>query len=314
VNVASGAVLALLSFLTSSLFLRLFTPLAKRWRWVDAAGQDPLKPHPDDTPWIGGLGICAGFLVAACGWAVWSRAGAWALALGGGAALCAALLGLLDDQRNLAVRIRLAAEVGIGAALGALGPWTGLLSLPGDSLAFGILTCAFVVGAVNAVNMQDGIDGHAGGLTLVSAAGLAVVGYLSGDPLLWAWGLALVGAISGFLLFNLPPASLFMGDNGSYFLGVVLAALSLRAGFSHPSAALGVLGATLLIGVPVIDAALAIVRRVARRSSPTGGDRDHYYDLLKRRLLSDWRVIAVGCALQLLVVGAGVLVLRGSLQ
>jgi UDP-GlcNAc:undecaprenyl-phosphate GlcNAc-1-phosphate transferase len=123
-----------------------------------------------------------------------------------------------------------------------------------------------------------------------------------------AVALALGGALVGFLVYNLPPASVFMGDNGSYFLGFLSASLALILTVEGGTTR-HVIGGVLMVGVPVFDAALAVGRRLSRGVSPFRGDRGHFYDYLAMRGLPIPAVTAIGWAIQLISVGSGLMLL-----
>lgn len=301
----------LLALAVSTLAVALLARAARRHSWVDRAGDDPLKIHGGETPVLGGLGIAAGTLaglglvarflpdLGALRWALpWTILGAGLLACG---------LGLRDDLAGLRPRTRLLVEIALGLGVGGilltLGPASGLP--PALIVALAVF---YTVGGINAVNMQDGLDGLAGTLALLSCLGFVAAGRELGLLPLAVLALALGAAIAGFLLHNAPPATIFMGDNGSYLLGLLLAAQALLVLLAHPTLA-GLAASVLLIGLPVLDAALAILRRLRRGVSPLTGDRDHLYDHLARRF-STPRVVALCALLQAVLVLAAVALLR----
>jgi UDP-GlcNAc:undecaprenyl-phosphate/decaprenyl-phosphate GlcNAc-1-phosphate transferase len=162
----------------------------------------------------------------------------------------------------------------------------------------------YVVGAMNAVNMLDGLDGMAGGVALIGCAGFGVVGVQLGQRLTVALALALGGSLAAFLVYNYHPASVFMGDNGSYFVGFMIATMALLLLFARGSWR-SIPGTVLLVGMPVFDAGFAIVRRLRRGVSPFSGDRSHFYDYLAGRGLSTRAVAVVSYALQTCSVSLG---------
>lgn len=290
------------AFAVSAAMIALLKRLAPALGLLDNPGRDPLKIHRRPIPLIGGPGMIAGVLVGVTTSARTSSDG-WRLAAVLLPALCVAAIGIRDDRRPLPPLTRLLAEIGSAAAAVLLASASGLTS-SADPLWL-VLAAVYIVGSINAVNMQDGLDGYAGVLMLISALGCAGVAVATDGRIVAQSAFALSGAIAGFLIFNLPPASVFMGDSGSYFLGFVVAAFALVL-----SASVGTVtafaGGVLMIGVPVLDAAAAIVRRFAAGRSPMAGDRGHLYDLLLQRGLAPRHVVAIGAAVQALVVGAGV--------
>lgn len=243
--------------------------LAHRWGVLDRPG--PLKPHDQAVPYLGGLGVmvalAAGLLASPHGMS-WESARTLVPLVG------ALALGLVDDVTVLHVTPRLAVEVCLGGAVawavGADSPWS----------ALGVVL--FTVVMINAMNFLDGIDGLAAGVTLVAGAGFAAVGPASSAGL----AAATAGAAAGFLVFNRPPARVFLGDAGSYALGTVLAVLAcarLQEGsetFGPLAVALSVLA---LLGVPLAEVGSTVVRRLVQRRPLTAGDRDHLYDRLVQR-------------------------------
>jgi UDP-GlcNAc:undecaprenyl-phosphate GlcNAc-1-phosphate transferase len=153
----------------------------------------------------------------------------------------------------------------------------------------------------NAVNLLDGLDALAAGVCAVSAVGFAIV--LDGN---WATvAVALAGALGGFLVWNRPPARIYLGDAGSYFLGTALAILLARAWSPEEPVALGA-GALLFVAVPVADMTIAIVRR-ARAGRPLFvGDRGHVYDQLVDRRWAAPAVALLCIAVQAGFTAAGV--------
>jgi UDP-GlcNAc:undecaprenyl-phosphate GlcNAc-1-phosphate transferase len=305
------------AFLVCMLAIPLFKRTAARWRLIDDAGADPLKIHSAPIPFVGGLGIVAGSLLSLL--MIVSRLGeyskgmVWILLLG----LSAAALGFCDDRFNVRPSLRLVVEIAIGWAFAVAGSVTGLfagtLSRTADwdassYIAMILLVIFFVAGAINAINMQDGMDGLAGGVALISCLGFAFVGLSLDQFLIFALALSLGGSLAAFLIYNFHPASVFMGDNGSYFLGFMLAAMALIS-VSASGNAMKLVGGALMIGAPVFDAAFAIIRRVARGISPLAGDRSHFYDYLAKRGLPVRKVALVSYALQTGFVSLGAFIL-----
>jgi UDP-GlcNAc:undecaprenyl-phosphate GlcNAc-1-phosphate transferase len=149
---------------------------------------------------------------------------------------------------------------------------------------------------VNAVNLLDGLDGLAAGVAAVSAAGFAII--LDGDARLIAAGVS--AALAGFLLWNRPPARIYLGDAGSYLVGVALAvlvAVPLGEGGSFATVA----AAGLLVAVPVADTSIAVVRRWRAHRPLLVGDRGHVYDQLVDRRWTPARATVACVAAQALL-------------
>lgn len=260
--------------------------------WLDAS-QSSRKVHVRPVPRLGGVGLVAGFLVAAVATVVsWPRAAEFLLGerlalvvIGGG--VCIALLGLADDFYNVRARHKLLVQLAVALGAWALGvrvEWLdapfglpqdlGLLSLP--------ITVFWIVGVINAMNLIDGLDGLAAGVALIAALVCLGLAIAAGDVGAAVLSTALAGALAGFLLFNFNPASIFMGDTGSMFLGFVLAVLSLRTSANVPGAA-SVLVPVVTLGLPVADTLLAMTRRAAMGRPVFSADKEHIHHRVMRR-------------------------------
>lgn len=253
-------------------------PICRRWairlQIVDRPG--PLKTHRAPVPYLGGVAVYAGLGIGPI------AAGRAELLIPYAGAL---ILGVFDDVRSLAPRTRLAAEVLIGLVAGYLVP---------GSLLVALGTWVLVVVLLNAVNLLDGQDGLAAGAALVSAAAFAILG---GDA--QPVGLALAGALGAFLVFNAPPARMYLGDGGAYLIGTVLATLPALTEHGTTDWAVWI-GVPLIVGLPLADTVIAILRRSRARRPLFAGDRSHVYDQLVDR---GWRV-ETSTALCVVVQGA----------
>ena len=253
--------------------------------------------HPDEerhlhaapTPRLGGLAMLLGFVVAVVvfGGQVQSR---WPiLAVAGVVTLAMAV----DDIVDLVWWQKLIVVVGAGVAFYVLGISITSVDLPGGHLVqLGLLalpvTVLWVSGMQVSVNFMDGADGVAAGVVAIVAlvAMLAAINRIvvpgdlqSGVVVLSA---ALMGVCLGFLVFNLPPARTFMGDTGSHFLGVVIAAITI-VGIAKVTVGLSILVPLIALGLPISDTAWAIVRRGRAGVSPTTPDARHLHHRLQAR-------------------------------
>ena len=303
------------AFLISLIAIWFFKRFASKWAWVDAAGVDPLKIHAAPTPFVGGFGISFGSLAALLLYACQQASYLNRVLLIVGLGIGVALLGWSDDRFTVKPRVRLMIELvaGVGLAMGgfAFGLFPKPTMILSNSITYAVAAAFIVfvvVGAINAVNMQDGMDGLAGGVTLLSCIGFAWVGMYLEMWLVMILACGLGAALLAFLFYNFHPASVFMGDNGSYFVGFMVATLALTVSFARGEVR-SLAGSILLIGVPVFDAAFAIARRMRRGVSPFTGDRSHFYDYLAKRGLTTRQVAGVSYALQTLFVGLGILLI-----
>jgi UDP-GlcNAc:undecaprenyl-phosphate GlcNAc-1-phosphate transferase len=231
--------------------------VALRRGFVDRPG--PLKTHRAPVPYLGGVAVFLGLVV---GPATSNRP--WVLV----PYALALALGVTDDIRPTSPSTRLAGQLVIAVAAG--------LVVPGP-VGGRIGTAVLVVVLMNAVNLLDGQDALASGACLLSAVAFAVLG---GDA--QPVGLALGGALAAFLVFNAPPARMYLGDGGAYLIGAVLATLpSLTAGATSVWPVW--IATPLLVALPLADTGIAVIRRVRERRPLLLGDRSHVYDALVDR-------------------------------
>ncbi|MBE0545466.1 MAG: undecaprenyl/decaprenyl-phosphate alpha-N-acetylglucosaminyl 1-phosphate transferase [Verrucomicrobia bacterium] len=221
-------------------------------------------------------------------------------------------LGLWDDLKPLGARKKLLGQVvisGVACAFGLqIGNVTGVFGGSYQLFWIGpVLSVLWLVGLTNLINLIDGIDGLAGGIALMLMALLVYVGnsWQLGFPLLAA--AAMVGALVGFLRFNFPPAKIYMGDGGAYFLGFLIGALSLIN--SHKGSVMAALLAPLFaLALPVLDVTLAIVRRALKGLPLFRADRGHLHHKLVNSGLTRTRAVLVlyGISVVFLLMAFGV--------
>jgi UDP-GlcNAc:undecaprenyl-phosphate GlcNAc-1-phosphate transferase len=252
------------------------------------------KQHEVPTPRAGGLALYAAILVTFGVLALvplpvgGSPARAiWVIVALGGLML---LVGLYDDIRGLSPRAKLAAQTAIALVAWAAGfrilaGW----SYDGAGVTLGVLsipvTVLWIVGVTNAFNLIDGLDGLAAGIALFATIALAITSLLTGPTDALVLLAVLAGATAGFLRYNFNPASIFLGDSGSLFLGSALALLSIHA--SHKStAALAIAVPIVALGLPMLDTTLVVIRRLVSRQSILKADRRHIHHVLLERGLS----------------------------
>jgi UDP-GlcNAc:undecaprenyl-phosphate GlcNAc-1-phosphate transferase len=263
---------------------------AKRARLFD--GPDARKVHSGNIPRVGGLAIFLSVVVAlgavqllARDVDFGTRGTGLRIVLAGGAAVF--LVGLWDDIRSLRASTKLVLQVAIAVAVYAGGlrvetlalPFVGVVHFgPIVSLAF---TLVWLVGITNAFNLIDGLDGLAGGAAMFALTTMFVVGSINGRPGAALVTIVVAGATLGFLVYNFNPASIFLGDSGSLFLGFTLAGLGLLS--SQKSQTIVAVAIPIVsLGLPVLDTMLAIVRRFLRGQPIFMADRGHIH----HRLLS----------------------------
>lgn len=285
----------LIGFLITVTFTVLLTPIVRKmalqYGWVDRPdGQRKL--HARTIPAVGGIAIAAGVGVGL----TYLHGVQSLLPFGfelpppilwiGALAMVAA--GFYDDTRGLGFKGKFVVQVFAAYTLLYAGyrvDLTGLLSLGEDPYVHALIsipvTVLWIVGIINAVNLMDGLDGLAAGLVLIAFACLALVFGLNGQPGLVMIAVIMGGALVGFLLYNFNPASIFMGDSGSMFLGYMLATYALE-GRGHADPGLALLVPAVALGLPLLDTTLSIARRALERKAVFAPDSDHIHHRLVR--------------------------------
>ena len=230
---------------------------------------EPGKVHRSPTPYLGGVSIAVAAVLCALlvpGWE--SEAEDAVLILG--AAVMVSLAGLFDDVRGMGPLPRLGVEVVAALLAVAAGA---RVQLFGEALDIIVSVVALVI-LTNSFNLLDNMDSAAGAIAATIATALAVTALLEGQMLVGGVAVVVASASLGFLVYNWHPASIFMGDTGSLFLGFLLAviALKLRTGVGHfPSA----VAAVLLVAPAVLDTALVVISRVRAKRPIYVGGTDH---------------------------------------
>ena len=273
-----------------------------------------VKTHKEPVAYLGGVGLLAGLTIGTLAGiyllgtdAAFPREVRWLLGILAGAALVCAV-GLADDILDLRPHQKMLGQVLAGGILLAVGINPNLqqvakplgLSLPAqmESILDILVVTFFVLGATNSLNLLDGLDGLCAGVTaiitlalLVLAVHLATWGFSdSGDPVRIVICLGLVGAVCGFLPFNRHPARIFMGDAGSMLLGFVAAALMIL--FAERVVRWW-LASVIVFGLPILDTAVAVARRLLNHRPLFISDRGHIYDQMIDRGIPLKRTVAL---------------------
>jgi len=279
------------TFLTSGLVALLATPLyiifAKRRGIVDKPGAR--KVHRKAMPTTGGIVMWVAFLVGIL--FAFNSAPLFmkpftdrmaGLTLG---AFIIILLGLYDDIKGISPKGKLAGQVLAAIALMGYGfviteltnPFgTGKLMLGIFSIPF---TLIWIVGVTNAMNLSDGLDGLAAGISGIVVIFILAAALKQGNFVVAFLALALAGSALGFLPYNFSPARIFMGDTGSMFLGFALSAIAIE-GYQKSTAIVTLLVPIIALAVPIMDTALSILRRSVRKSKVFTADKEHIHHKL----------------------------------
>ncbi|WP_417384363.1 MraY family glycosyltransferase [Gimesia sp.] len=281
--------------------------LAPRWGLIDQPAQR--KVHVTPTPLGGGVGIWMGVIIPiVCAQLVvllivkWDFNPTWIpaeliphlngvlyrseqlwMVLGGGTVL--AVMGLLDDKLNISWKPRLLIQLlvagglvwgGIRGTLFIQQPWIGML-----------LTVAWIIVLVNSLNFLDNMDGLTSGIGLIAAVLFALIMLrYTGEPRWLVAGVLLIlaGSIAGFLCHNWPPAKIFMGDSGSYFIGLILSTMTILGTF-YPGATSNtetvmsrhvILAPLCILAIPLYDFCTVMIIRLKEGRSPFHADKSHF--------------------------------------
>jgi len=280
-------------YLGSALLALMTTPIAiwtaRRINAVDVPGVRAVHTRP--IPRIGGVAVFVSSMLMigsvllldnVIGQAF--RTVQWELTALLSGATCIFLVGLADDLRSLPARVKFAAEVVATILLCGAGIQITSLHLTDEIVVrFGVLSCPltllWVVGVTNAVNLSDGLDGLAAGVSAVACAVIAFFAIYSENALMAVFMLALLGSLTGFLFFNFNPARTFLGDCGSLFLGFTIASSSVMC-LTKSAAVVGLALPVLALGIPIFDTFLAMLRRFLERRSLFSPDRSHFHHRL----------------------------------
>ena len=277
----------LLSMLVAMIFSFLMTPVVKTFAYKVGAidvPRDSRRMHTVPTPRLGGLAIFIGFMISTLLF-VPVTSEMKSILLG---AVVIVVLGVVDDSLALPAKVKFVVQIAAalipalnGVAIQAFSNpnifsknlyWVlGNLSLP--------FTVLWIVAVTNSVNLIDGLDGLANGVSTISATTMLVIALLLGETDVSIVLAALVGACVGFMPYNLNPAKMFMGDTGAMFLGYILATMSIQGLFKY-YAVISFVVPFLILGLPIFDTSFAFFRRIAHGQSPMHPDREHIHHRL----------------------------------
>jgi UDP-GlcNAc:undecaprenyl-phosphate GlcNAc-1-phosphate transferase len=290
-----------LAFLFSLYLTPLFRQAALKFGIIDKP-QGPLKKHAEPVPYLGGLAVYLSFLLATGSIYQYSREVLGILLAGA----IIVILGLIDDLGVLSPRVKLLGQFIAACVLVKASIYIKLTILP---VWVAIpLTLLWVMAITNAFNLIDIMDGLASGVGAIAALVLVIVNYQSGRELVVPLSIALAGSLLGFLRYNFKPARIYLGDAGSLFVGLMLAALSMNGAYTRVSL-LGAVAPILILGVPIFDMLLVIYIRFRRGIPIMQGSPDHFaLRLRKWRLSVEATVLSSYVAAALLGVLALVLI------
>jgi UDP-N-acetylmuramyl pentapeptide phosphotransferase/UDP-N-acetylglucosamine-1-phosphate transferase len=307
--------LAVTAFLISLLLTQRFCDPSSRFHILDQPNDRSLHTRP--TPRSGGLAILSAVYACSIASIYWlGRSPDSAYGWIGGASFLVAAVSYVDDRLTLPSGLRFIVHTLAAACIVFGGFVINSLALPGLELHLPywigvIFTLLFVVWMLNLYNFMDGMDGFAGGMAVIGFGSFAFLGWLEGNEYFWALNLIVAAAAGGFLVFNFPPARIFMGDIGSSTLGFLAAAMSVWAvhGLVIP------LWVAVLVFSPfIVDATVTLIRRLWRGEKIWQAHKTHYYQRLvqsgwghKKTVLWEYAIM-LGCGFtSIMIIHASVL-------
>jgi UDP-GlcNAc:undecaprenyl-phosphate GlcNAc-1-phosphate transferase len=276
--------LIIFSFLAAFVATPLIGRVATHTGFIDEP--KPHKMHVRPMPLLGGLAIYIALCVALFQVDFSSE---WLpmLAVAIGATLLM-LVGLWDDRRGIAPRVKILAQVGAALLVTAAGVRVDLTPWPAVNI---LISLFWFVGITNAVNLMDNMDGLAAGTSAVSALFFTILAASAGQGLVASLAAAVTGASLGFLYYNISPAMIFMGDTGSLLLGFLLAVIGVR--YSPTALPLGStwMVPIVVMGLPIFDTTLVTFSRILNRRPVSQGGTDHTSHRLARFGLGNHRAV-----------------------
>ncbi len=310
---------AVFSLALNSLVTFLLLKLAHKFKWYDIV--DNRKIHKGEIPRIGGVGIAISFLLPVLitylvyyfypNNFTYSKDILlfWSLFLG---ALIISIIGIFDDFKNIRPLYKLIGQFAAAVVIIFSGHFFTSFYIPFfniriESIFIGqIVTLIWIIGVTNAVNLIDGMDGFSGTITGIISLIMGISSLIIGNYEQALILFILFGSITGFLIYNFPPAKIFMGDSGSLFIGFILACMPLYTFNNDYSSYTLILGISLLI-IPIFDTFAAIIRRKIRRVPFQSPDMDHLHHKLLAMGLSEKPIILLVSSVTLLSSGSALL-------
>ena len=304
-------------FFTALIFVGVLTPLVRkvalRIEILDAPTESH-KTHKEAIPYLGGVAIIVGTCLTTY-LAIVVSGQASALSLVSAVLIPAVLMGvigLVDDIKKLSPWPRFIAQNLFGLVIAVILIATRTLGSPtGDTIIDVAITTLWIVGITNSINFFDNVDGGASGTVAISSLFLFFLAFQGGQYAIAALSLVLTGATTGFLLWNKPPARIYMGDAGALFLGILIATLTLRFDPNPINLSASFALPILLLAVPILDTTVAVISRARRRISPFQGGQDHLSHRLMRAgfskrqsVLSLWLISTFYCFIALAISNA----------
>jgi UDP-GlcNAc:undecaprenyl-phosphate/decaprenyl-phosphate GlcNAc-1-phosphate transferase len=261
----------------------IITPFIKKFAIKIGATDKPnqRKVHQKIMPRLGGLAIFISFIV---GILILKPTHDYAIPIIVGSVIIV-ITGFLDDLFELSPKVKLLGQLIAAFVVVLNGIQVELINLPfGGQIEFGLLsiplTVLWIVGITNAINLIDGLDGLAAGVSSIALITISAMAWLKGDMFVFSISLLIIGSTLGFLVYNFHPAKIFMGDTGALFLGYIISVTSLL-GFKNVTM-ISLIVPVIILGVPISDTFFAIIRRIVNKQPLSAPDKSHLHHCLLR--------------------------------
>ena len=294
-NLIHYSILLIVVSITAFVITPLFRNIARRFKIMDYPGGRKLQANP--VAYLGGLAIITpitlgSFLLLFTSFSIDLKQQLYfGLIL---PALVIAIVGLLDDIYQLPPWPRFISQSAVGVITSFILYLSGAgVEIFDNQFLNSSATILWVVTIINALNFIDNMDGLATCISIVASLALFTLSYLNNQYLVAALSLAIFASCLGFLFWNKKPASIYLGDAGSLYLGFLLAAISIRVDLDNDSAPIRAIVLILILAIPVIDTTQVVVSRIIKGKSPFQGGRDHISHLLLNRGLSQRAVLFI---------------------
>jgi len=293
--------LSIISFFISLVLTFIFWKAGDKYKIYDLATEDPLKIHKKSVSYLGGLAMILTAEIVFFLKMILENKFDYQILKIMLAAVLIFLLGFIDDLKwRDKFRIRPIYKFVFLVLFSGLAA----LIILKAGLAFSLtLSFGLIFILINAINYQDGMDGAAGTTVIISLIAFSFLAWISGNNLAFLISLVLGPVILGFLIFNFPPANIFMGDSGAYFLGFILAVLTLI--FLKINDISAILGLIFILGLPLFDGIFTNLRRIFKGKSIFIGDRAHFFDRLLRKNFSVRKTLLICCIIHIIFVILG---------
>ncbi len=266
---------------------------------------------PSDIPLVGGIGISASFILIYLAARVFlcpkfpEKAAGIIIA-----SIIMFILGLVDDRHELSIGTKFFSQIAAASLLVFFGVRTHIVYI-GEPLNI-LITFIWVIGVTNAFNHLDILDGLAGSVAIITGAGFLAVSLLTADALAAFLSAAVLGGACGFIIYNLPPAKVYMGNAGSHFLGFVFGTIAIVISYASMERKAALLAPLLIMGLPVFDTVFLVLARLKQKKSIFRKSDDHLALKFLKAGYSKRKTLAVMLALCLFFNACGVISSRGS--